>query len=81
MESNITILATDKEFKEFFDNKHSESYVVKLAEFLDKEKVSGNELDMSDANRYRWRVLLRHRELKKELVGTFTVQGVLKRLN
>lgn len=80
MESNITILATDKEFKEFFDNKYSNEYIVKLSEFLDKDKVSGNELNMSDINRYRWKVLLRHRDLNEELKGTFTIQGVLKRM-
>ena len=80
MESNITILATDKEFKEFFNNKHSDDYVVKLAEFLDKDKVCGKGLDMSDTNRYRWKVLLRHRELKENLQGVFTVRGVMKRI-
>ena len=81
MESNITILATDKEFKEFFDNKHSDKYIVKLSEFIDKDKVSSNNLDMSDPNKYRWKVLLRHCELNKELKGMFTIQGVLKRIS
>ena len=81
MESNITILATDKEFKEFFDNEHSDKYIVKLFEFIDKDKVSSNNLDMLDSNKYRWKVLLRHCELKKELKGTFTIQGVLKRIS
>ena len=81
MESNIVILATDKEFKDFFDNKYSNDYMVKLSEFIDKEKVSDNELDMSDPNRYRWKVLLRHCELNKELKGVFTIQGVLKRIS
>jgi hypothetical protein len=80
MESNITILATDKEFKEFFDNEHSDKYIVKLCEFIDKDKVSSNNLDMSDPNRYCWKVLLRHRELKEELKGVFTVDGILKRI-
>ena len=80
MESNIIILATDKEFKDFYDNKCSNDYMVKLSEFIDKEKVSGNELDMSDPNRYRWKVLLRHRELKEELKGIFTIDGILKRI-
>lgn len=69
IESNITILATDKAFKEFFYNKYSEDYVVKLAEFLDKDKVVGNELDMSDTNRYCMKVLLRRRELKRRIKG------------
>ncbi len=81
MESNITILATDKEFKEFFDNKHSDKYIVKLFEFIDKDKVSSNNLDISDPNKYRWKVLLRHCELNKELKGVFTIQGVLKRIS
>ena len=81
MESNITILATDKEFKEFFDNEHSDKYIVKLCEFIDKDKVSSNNLDMSDSNKYRWKVLLRHCELNKELKGMFTIQGVLKRIS
>lgn len=80
MESSITILATDKEFKEFFNNKHSDDYVVKLVEFLDKDKVCGKELDISDTNRYRWKVLLRHCELKENLQGVFTVRGVMKRI-
>lgn len=81
MESNITILPIDKEFKEFFYNKHSEDYVVKLAEFLDKDKVVGNELDMSDTNRYCLKVLLRHRKLKNELKGAFTIRCIFANFN
>ncbi len=81
MESNITILATDKEFKEFFYNKHSEDYVVKLAEFLDKDKVVGNELDMSDTNRYRLKVLRRHRKVKNEPKGSFTIRCLFTNFN
>lgn len=81
MESNITIFATDKEFKEFFYNKHSEEYVVKLAEFLDKDKVVGNELDMSDTNMYCLKVLLRHRKLKNELKGAFTIRCLFTNFN
>lgn len=81
MESNITILPIDKEFKEFFYNKHSEDYVVKLAEFLDKDKVVGNELDMSDTNRYCLKVLLRNRKLKNELKGAFTIRCLFTNFN
>lgn len=81
MESNITILPIDKEFKEFFYNKHSEDYVVKLAEFLDRGKVSGSELDMFDTNRYRWKVLLRNRKLKNELKGAFTIRCLFINFN
>lgn len=81
MESNITIFATDKEFKEFFYNKHSEDYVVKLAEFLDKDKVVGNELDMSDTNRYCLKVLLRHRKLKYELKVAFIIRCLFANFN
>lgn len=76
MESRFYLKATDRQAQALFDDAIA---TVKLIEFMgDKELYP--EMNMNSPVVHKWKVLLRHKEEVGELKGTFSYNGLMKRL-
>ena len=75
MESKLTLKANDRQAQHFFD-----TYNVRLMEFSGDEELYP-EMDMNSKVVHPWRVVLRHPDEVGRLTGTFTYNGLLKRLS
>lgn len=80
MESNIKIKATIPAMYKFF----REDSGVRYYEIKDKRYTSAEIKSMTDAERnseeFVFSVLYRHKELKKTLSGTFTIEALRKKM-
>lgn len=81
MESHIKIKATVPEMNALFEKDGG----IRWMEIKDK-RYSEAELNiMPDAKfnseKFTWTVIYRHKELDKPLTGTFTIAGLMKRLD
>ena len=75
MERKRTLKGTDRQAQHFFD-----TYNVRLMEFSGDEELYP-EMDMNSKVVHPWRVVLRHPDEVGRLTGTFTYNGLLKRLS
>ena len=80
MESHIEIKAIVPEMYTFFEEESG----VRFVEIRDT-RYSSDEIDhmpVAERNKtvFKWFVILRHPETKRELHGTFTIPGITKKL-
>ena len=76
MESNFFLKATDRQAQTLLNTSVA---TVKIIEFKGNKKQYP-EMDINNSISHKWKIILRHKDEIGEIKGTFTFQGLMKKL-